>query len=387
MQYPDRQGGPMRNIVRRLGMGALSLALGACASPALTRAQAQADGDVSLLGQLPAFDVAPQPGLVGRVVWPDSARRLMATQDEVAKRARVGLLQPSGSGQFRTVYTALTDEFGNFQFPAEVTEGANGIPIDPSKVLILQAENGLSNNAAGSSSARLRTFLTRVGQGSTGYRSTYVDDTNSGVVNIDLSTTAMSVIKSLRDQSRVPAGDIVAFIQSVTPKTGTANPSVVGAKESVLIVPNAEFQTVSTLVANVLSGNRDPLAAIELRDAESNPRRYLIKSESQPVIQDVRYIGTGAPRTVFQPLDPVRVSGVNLPYYSQGVLEFQGKSGILTAPITGADLEQNTYLDTQVPLDVVTGIAQLRYVAINGTLAYATMSVVTPLGGSLTPSR
>jgi len=378
----------MRKFVARLGLGSLGLALAACAVPQPVRtAGAPEGGDLAQLSLLPDFEIAPREGIKGRVTWPEAVRRLMATQDDVAKRARVGLLQPSAAGEFRTVYTALTDEGGNFNFPAEVTEGANGIPIDANKVLILQAENGLNNNAAGNSSARLRTFLTRVASGASGYRSTYEDPQGTGFVSIDLNTTAMAVIKSLRDQSRVPAGDIRGFIGSLTPKTSGGNPTVAPSKVEGLKVPDTEFQTVSALVLNVLQGNRDPLAAIELRDAESNPKRYLIKSESQPVIQDVRYIGTGAPRTVFQPLDLIRVSGVNLSYYNQGVLEFQGKSGVLTAPITGADLNQNTYLDTQVPLDVVKGIAQLRYVAQNGVLAYATMSVVTPLGGSLTPGR
>ncbi|MEB3205625.1 MAG: hypothetical protein VKP57_13115 [Candidatus Sericytochromatia bacterium] len=378
----------MRKFVGRLGLGSLGLVLAACAVPQPVRTTGSPEGgDLAQLSLLPDFEVAPREGIKGRVIWPEADRRLMASQDEVAKRARVGLLQPSAAGQFRTVYTALTDEAGNFNFPAEVTEGANGIPINPEVVLILQAENGLSNNAAGASSARLRTFLTRVASGATGYRSTYEDPQGTGIVFIDLNTTAMAVIKSLRDQSRSPAGDIKAFIGSLTPRTAGSNPTVAPGKVAAVQVPDAEFQTVSALVSNVLQGNRDPLAAIELRDAESNPRRYLIKSESQPVIQDVRYIGTGLPRTVFQPLDPIRVSGVNLAYYNQGVLEFQGAAGVLTAPITGADLNQNTYLDTQVPLDVVKGIAQLRYVAQNGVLAYATMSVVTPLGGSLTPGR
>ena len=371
----------MIDIKRSLGLGLSVLALQACARGAVAGSGANLPAsDIQPSLSLPGFRIADE-GLHGQIVFPGAGRGIQADESMVAFRARVGILKPATGGQYTTEYTARTDEFGRFDFPSTVL---GTIANDPTVILFLQAENGLSNNAAGSNSARLRTFLRRNTDSS--FVGTYNTPSSAGI-RIDLNTTALCVIKSLRDQSVAPAGPASAFVGCLVPAAGTTpanvDPNYLGSTN----LQSTEFPQVQGITAQALTVNRDPMAAVELRDATKTPRVYALKSDSLPVIQTVSYIGTGLPRAVFQPLDLIRVTGVNLNYYNQGIVEYQGKSGIISGSITGADLNQNTYLDTQIPADILLGKAQLRYVAQSGALAYATIQVMPSLGGSLTPNK
>ncbi|MEB3299124.1 MAG: hypothetical protein VKO21_06525 [Candidatus Sericytochromatia bacterium] len=373
----------MRNIGRALGLGCLFLGLHACAWQG-TPAGGVGAGERTVQGLgLPGFELGRKaPALHGRVVWPAAVRRIMADEADVALRARISILVPTSGGQYRTDAATRADEGGVFSFSEELLAL---LPKELDVVMILQAENGLGLNRAGSNSARLRTFLKRQEGG--GFVGTYVP-VEANRVDIDSNTTAMAVIKSLRDQSPDPAGPESSFVSSLKVGGGAGSlPTIESSKLSDLDLGPTEFPTVAGLVKEALGTERDPLASIELRDALANPRVYALKAGSVPIITDVRYIGGGTPRTVFQPLDPIRVSGVNLRYYNQDIIEFQGSTGVLTGPITNADLAGSTWLDTQVPADIVRGVAQLRYVALGGELAYATMSVVAPLSGNLTPNK
>lgn len=188
--------------------------------------------------------------------WPSQHFAFMtqATMSDVADNATVTLLDQATG---RSIATTLTDANGNFSLSLP-----NFTPATNS--YYLEAYKGLSNNAAASSSIRVRTLVQFV---SGGWASMTNAPGTSGI-SIDVGTTALSIITSLRQATTNPVN--VAYVNGVSDELATinaSNPSVLvnpgaATPTTTLNVSASEFSSVYNLVDQAFAGNVDPVADI-----------------------------------------------------------------------------------------------------------------------------
>ena len=208
---------------------ALALAMGTLASSSLpTLALAGCAGLRHPLGASPGAPLA----LVGQVSF-GGERRVQATMNDVQGSATVSLIDTTTD---TTVATGLTDSSGYFHLDLSSWSPTAG------EVYYLEAIKGLDNNVAGHDAARVRTLLEQV---SGNWESVEV-----GFITIDPSTTALSIIESLRGPSVVAPASLIGSMPTPTYFAGAAN------------VSQSDFTTVLAYVNAALTANTDPVDAV-----------------------------------------------------------------------------------------------------------------------------
>ena len=180
--------------------------------------------------------------LQGTVRWQE-ARTTQATTTEIASGATVSLIQPS-NGQ--TVATALTNPDGSFSL------AFGAFPPQPDTPYLLEAIQGLSAGGnptrAGSSAARLRTFVGKVGGNWTSL--------TGPSVAISRSTTALAIISGLKSLSNT---QLLALMGSVN----TGNPDTFSAPAPGGILAG-QYSSVWSLVDASLTADQDPVRTVSL---------------------------------------------------------------------------------------------------------------------------
>lgn len=175
-----------------------------------------------------------------------------ATMSDVANAATVTLIDQATG---KSLATTLTDANGNFNL------NLSGFSPATSSYY-LEAFKGLNNNAAASSSVRVRTVIQFVNGGWESMTNTIP---NAGIT-LDVGTTALSVITSLRQATTNPVN--LAYLNGISNEIGTINPALVpaafqnpgvGAPSSTLNISQTEYTTVYGLVEQALQSNLDPL--------------------------------------------------------------------------------------------------------------------------------
>lgn len=201
----------------------------------------------------------PRPGMIppggepldlhGQVDF-STARTVQATVGEVAKAATVSLIDPALN---QTVATSVTDASGSFRLNFGSTFKPGTAPY------FLEAVKGLSaggtSNRAGASAARVRTLIQWNGSTSKW------QSISSGSITVSLTTTALSVLASLR-------ADVVArpaLIESLT--MGVADSTIAPTTPDTFTpdttnLTNAEFHRAYELTSNALTLDQDPLQVI-----------------------------------------------------------------------------------------------------------------------------
>lgn len=197
-----------------------------------------------------ARSFADLPPIQGRADFAGMPLRTQATVGEVANAATVSLIDP-GSG-YATVVTTLTDASGTFllnKFPLTFKPGP-----DP---YVLEAVKGLSaggtSNRAGASAARVRTLVKWTG---TEWRSI-----SQGSVTVSVTTTALSIIASLRGLAPAATVKLIDGLQMGT-SDGTAPDTLSGLAASGSGISVADYDTVWGLASNALTLDQDPVQVV-----------------------------------------------------------------------------------------------------------------------------
>ncbi|HEY9857768.1 MAG TPA: hypothetical protein V6D05_18625 [Stenomitos sp.] len=206
-------------------------------------------------GPLPSERV---PDLVGRVDF-GPQRSAQATLGEVASYATVSIIDAATS---QSVSTALTDSSGAFVFSFNTWKPST------TATYYLEAIKGLKSNQAGNAAVRLRT----IGKYADGVWQTITRDT----VVISRSTTALSLLASLKGFNAVPPQTLLSTVQSgvadptLTPATpDTFNPTGTG-------LTKALYQQAFNNVDTVMASDRDPMGEIALSSDGGTEIPYLL---------------------------------------------------------------------------------------------------------------
>lgn len=187
--------------------------------------------------QAPSLDEAP--AVSGRVVFPgDASFSTQAAITDVASAATVVLIDTTAN---ITRGATITDSNGNF-----LLRFSNGFRPTASASYYLEAVRGLGNNAAGKNAARVRTILRYEG----GWQS-LTSSLIGNPIYINLGTTAVSTIVSLKGSSRVNVNQVIGTLsadgETFSPVTG---------------ISGTEFTTVKGFASTLLLADADPLAGI-----------------------------------------------------------------------------------------------------------------------------
>lgn len=181
------------------------------------------------------------PPISGVVRFPELSRKVQATMTDVATAATVALIDTSTD---TTIATTVTDSTGNFQL------NISGWSPTPSKVYILEAVKGLSNNLPANDAARVRTLIA--------YSTSWESIVASAQIVIDPYTTALSAGAALRNAEAGPF-DFNSLLGSLT---SLSDPDIYSP---VTGLSASDYTALSDLVNQALLDNEDPIAAIGLR--------------------------------------------------------------------------------------------------------------------------
>ncbi len=187
------------------------------------------------------------PPVVGAIDF-TSELSTQATMAEIAQAATVSLIDPF---QGQTVATSITDSNRQFRLTFDSTFKPGNAPYYLEAVKGLQV--GGAANRAGAPAARIRTLIQWTDAG--------WQSVSSGSITVSATTTALSVIASLRSDDVSRPALINSLVMdtpdtSVLPQTpDTFAPGASG-------VTNAEFHRAYELVSNALSLDQDPLQVI-----------------------------------------------------------------------------------------------------------------------------
>jgi hypothetical protein len=187
------------------------------------------------------------PPVVGAIDF-TSERQTQATMGEIAQAATVSLIDPF---QGQTVATSITDSNRQFRLTFDSTFKPGNAPYYLEAVKGLQV--GGAANRAGAPAARIRTLIQWTDAG--------WQSVSSGSITVSATTTALSVLASLRsaDVSR-PAliNSLVMDTPDTTELPHTPDTFAPGASG----ITNVEFHRTYELVSNALSLDQDPLQVI-----------------------------------------------------------------------------------------------------------------------------
>lgn len=306
----------------------------------------------ALLAGCPSADRrAEADGLAGSAVFP--AYRVQADFSEVATAATVSLIDPVLS---QTRATSLTDAQGRFR----LTFGPKEIEQD--KIYFLEAVKGLASNAVGHDAVRVRTLIQRQKAG-------WVSLTSAvpgGLLRIDSSTTALSVMVSLLQDTRPATPSLLIGTLSGVNGDGSSIFASDGTGLS-----EGDFAAVRALVAAALASDRDPFDVVRLAPGDA----YVVKDGalSEP----------GQP-TIAQVLPSVALPGETIVLRGSGfgstpdrnALVFPpGIPAVVTAAAPGS-------LRVMVPAGAVSGELRLT---VDAQLATASFTLLPSVSGDLTP--
>lgn len=216
---------------------------------------------ISLAGCTAHPGTPSAPGVTGQVDFGDSMKT-QASMADVAIRATVSLIDASTND---TVSSTITTSSGTFSMTFLGWAPSEG------GVYYFEAMKGLGNNQAGNSAARVRTMARYSG-------GTWQSIAIGNSIWLSRTTTAVSVIASLRGPAVVPPTSLIQKLLRETPDTSIEPHTPETLSVSGTGISTADFHQVYGLVSDVLEADHDPMArivyensAFKLKEGTNNP--------------------------------------------------------------------------------------------------------------------
>lgn len=285
-------------------------------------------------------------GIAGQVFFP--SYRTQATFNEVATAATVSLIDPISN---ETKATSLTDSRGRFSLSFRGLK----LGLQP---YYLEASKGLNSNAVGQDVVRVRTVIQRQAGGWTSLSSLVP----GGPVFLNTSTTAVSLISSLRAFS---TASISVLLGTVQPATGGTGVFIADGTA----ITQAEFLQVHDLSSSALAADADPFASIRFEGGV-----YSLK----PGVGSQGAIGITYLRpTVAAVGDLVTLNGL-------GFAQLASANNVTFTPEVPAVVTtaSPTLLQVRVPAGATSGPVSVRVGVRTATISF---TVMPPVSGGLSP--